>query len=70
MPDGEVLGSGSVPGGIHRPWEYRKNKQTNSRRKRYRCKEIRSWNAAQELLREGHSYLDRDKDGEACESLK
>ena len=25
---------------------------------------------AQELLREGHTYLDRDGDGEACESLK
>ncbi len=64
------IGVWSVAGGIQRPWDYRKNNQSNSKRKRYRCKDIRSWNAAQELLRQGHSYLDRDKDGEACESLR
>ena len=64
------LGVWSVPGGIERPWDYRKNKQSNNKRKRYRCKDIRSWKAAQELLRQGHSYLDGDKDGEACESLR
>ena len=64
------IGVWSVPGGIQRPWDYRQSKQSNSKRKCYRCKEIRSWNAAQELLRKGPSYLDRDKDGEACESLK
>ena len=25
---------------------------------------------AQELLKQGHSYLDRDGDGEACKSLR
>ena len=25
---------------------------------------------AQQLLKEGHTYLDRDRDGEACESLR
>jgi len=35
-----------------------------------RCKQIGSWAKAQELLKQGHSYLDRDGDGEACESLK
>ena len=64
------LGVWSVPGGIQRPWDYRQSKQSNSKRKRYRCKDIRSWNAAQELLKQGHSYLDGDKDGEACESLR
>ena len=64
------IGVWSVPGGIQRPWDYRKSKQRNSKRKRYRCKDIRSWNAAQELLKQGHSYLDGDKDGEACESLR
>jgi len=37
---------------------------------RYRCGEIGSWSRAQELLRQGHTHLDRDGDGEACESLK
>ena len=58
--------------GIQRPWDYRKNKRSansNSRRK-YRCKEIVSWSKAQQLLKEGHTYLDRDRDGEACESLR
>ena len=64
------IGVWSVPGGIQRPWDYRKSKQSNSKKKRYRCKDISSWKAAQELLRQGHSYLDRDKDREACESLR
>jgi len=37
---------------------------------RYSCKQIGSWAKAQELLKQGHSYLDGDGDGEACESLK
>ena len=38
--------------------------------KRYNCKNIGNWVVAQELLQKGHKYLDRDKDGEACETLK
>ena len=37
---------------------------------RYRCRDIGSWPKAQELLNQGHHYLDRDGDGEACENLK
>ncbi|WP_341900279.1 excalibur calcium-binding domain-containing protein [Synechococcus sp. UW140] len=37
---------------------------------RYKCKQIGSWAKAQELLKQGHSYLDRDGDGEACKSLR
>ena len=37
---------------------------------RYRCMDVGNWELAQELLMQGHSYLDRDKDGEACESLR
>jgi hypothetical protein len=37
---------------------------------RYRCSEISSYARAQELLRQGHSYLDGNGDGEACESLR
>ena len=37
--------------------------------KKYKCAEIGDWDLAQKLLSKGHSYLDRDKDGEACEVL-
>ena len=41
-----------------------------SQAKKWRCDDVGSWERAQELLKEGHSYLDRDKDGEACEALR
>ena len=58
--------------GIQRPWDYRRSKRSvsSSFKRKYRCKEIASWNKAQQLLKEGHTYLDRDRDGEACESLR
>ncbi|MEB3331671.1 MAG: thermonuclease family protein [Synechococcaceae cyanobacterium] len=66
-----------VPGGITRPWDFRRGRRsvsipdgTTSGGRRYRCKEIGSYARAQELLRQGHSYLDGDRDGEACESLR
>ncbi len=34
------------------------------------CKQIGSYARAQELLRQGHSYLDRNGDGVACEGLR
>jgi len=60
------------PTGIQRPWDYRRNKRSasNNSRRKYRCKEIASWEKAQQLLKQGHAYLDRDNDGEACESLR
>ena len=74
------LGVWSVPGGIQRPWDYRRNRKgassasssggSSSSSGKYRCKEIGSWDKAQALLKQGHTYLDRDGDGEACESLK
>ena len=64
------IGVWSVAGGIQRPWDYRQSKQSNTKRKLYRCKDISSWSAAQELLRQGHFYLDGDKDGDACESIR
>ena len=74
------LGVWSVVNGIQRPWEYRRNRKgglsassSGSRSAgsgKYRCKEIGSWDKAQVLLKQGHTYLDRDGDGEACESLK
>lgn len=79
--DARLKGAGvwSVPGGIQRPWDYRRNRKGGSSASssgggsssgRYRCKEIGSWNKAQDLLKQGHTYLDRDGDGEACESLR
>jgi hypothetical protein len=38
--------------------------------RRWRCREIGSYARAQELLRQGHTYLDSNGDGEACESLR
>ena len=73
------LGVWSVPNGIQRPWDYRRSRQGGSSASsgsggsnsgRYRCKEIGSWDKAQVLLKQGHTYLDRDGDGEACESLR
>tara|TARA_Y100000589_G_C27162093_1_gene633229 strand:+ start:504 stop:1256 length:753 start_codon:yes stop_codon:yes gene_type:complete len=40
------------------------------KKKKYACGDISNWSKAQNLLEKGHKYLDRDKDGEACESLK
>ena len=34
------------------------------------CKEIGNYAKAQKLHRQGHTHLDRDGDGEACESLR
>ena len=74
------LGVWSVVNGIQRPWEYRRNRKggfsassSGSRSAgsdKYRCKQIGSWDQAQVLLKQGHTYLDRDGDGDACELLK
>jgi len=79
--DARMKGAGvwGVSGGIQRPWDYRRGRRSGSSASsgsgasssgRYRCGEIGSWSRAQDLLRQGHAYLDRDGDGEACESLK
>jgi endonuclease YncB( thermonuclease family) len=65
------------PGGITRPWDFHRGRRaaaipdgTTPDGRRYRCKEIGSYARAQELLRQGHTYLDSNSDGEACESLR
>ena len=62
------------PSGITRPWEYRRGRRSSASSsgssRKYRCKDIGSWSRAQQLLAEGHRYLDGDGDGEACESLR
>ena len=74
------LGVWSVLGGITRPWDWRRGGASRTSGTtpsgpipssgRYRCKEIGSWSKAQELLKQGHRYLDGDGDGQACESLR
>ena len=62
------------PSGITRPWDYRRGRQNSASSsgsfRKYRCKDIGSWRRAQQLLAQGHRYLDGDGDGEACESLR
>jgi endonuclease YncB( thermonuclease family) len=71
------LGVWQVEGGITRPWDFRRGRRsaaipdgTTPDGRRYSCKEIGSYDRAQELLRQGHTYLDSNRDGEACESLR
>ena len=71
------LGVWQVPGGITRPWDFRRARRsavipdgTTPGGRRHRCSEISSYAKAQELLRQGHSYLDGNDDGEACEMLR
>ena len=77
-----------VPGGITRPWEFRRQRKAGAALSaeprqpsgtsadgatstvRYRCREIGSYAKAQQLLRQGHTDLDRDGDGVACERLR
>ena len=62
------------PTGIKRPWDYRRGRRSSASSsgssRKYRCKDIGSWSRAQQLLKQGHRYLDGDRDGEACESLR
>ena len=66
-----------VEDGITRPWDFRRGRRsavipdgTTPGGRRYRCSEISSYAKAQELLRQGHNYLDGNADGEACEALR
>jgi endonuclease YncB( thermonuclease family) len=70
------LGVWRVPGGITRPWDFRRGRRsaripdgTSPDGRRHSCSQIGSHARAQELLRQGHSDLDSDGDGEACERL-
>ena len=59
-----------VRGGITRPWDFRRQRSAATDQRRYRCSEIGSYERAQELLEQGHSYLDGNGDGIACRSLR
>jgi endonuclease YncB( thermonuclease family) len=65
-----------VEGGISRPWDFRRGRRnavipdgSTPGGRSYLCKDIGSYTRAQELLHQGHSYLDSNGDGAACESL-
>lgn len=88
------IGVWAVPGGIQRPWEWRKGTRQPAASTaapfvpaagagapaaapaggytggKLTCRQIGSYARAQELLRQGHTYLDRNGDGVACESLR
>ena len=70
------LGVWGVSGGLTRPWDFRTGQRKPSANssapsvRRYTWKQIGSYAQAQVLLRHGHTYLDGDGDGEACESLR
>lgn len=77
--EGARLGVWSVPGGVVRPWVWRRGGTARQYSVpyssgiptvRYRCRDIGSWAKAQDLLKQGHMYLDKDDDGEACENLR
>ncbi|WP_399224753.1 excalibur calcium-binding domain-containing protein [Synechococcus sp. Cruz CV-v-12] len=68
-----------VPGGITRPWDFRRSRSSGRSAsstgsipggRTYRCSEISSFARAQELLHRGHTNLDGNGDGEACESRR
>ena len=87
------IGVWAVPGGIQRPWDWRKGPRppaastaapfppaagsalpaaapSGGYSGKLTCRQIGSFARAQEVLRQGHTYLDRNGDGVACESLR
>ncbi len=70
------MGVWGVSGGLTRRWDYRAKQGQPSNRssipsgQKYTCSQIGSYERSQLLLRQGHSYLDRDGDGIACDGLK
>jgi len=71
------LGIWQTDGGITRSCDFRRSRRSSRSRsdstpdgRRYTCREIGSHSRAQELLRQGHTYLDGNNDGEACKSLR
>ena len=67
------LGVWGVSSGVTRPWDYRAAQRRSGASpsgRRYTCGQIGSYAQAQVLMQQGHSYLDGDGDGEACEGLR
>ena len=69
----------AVPGGIERPWDWRHSTRRPGqaaapstapsapvggyRGRKLTCRQIGSFTRAQELLRQGHTYLDKNGEG-------
>ena len=64
------LGVWSVAGGIQKLWDFRRGRKiggsgssaghsSRTIKRKYRCSEVASWQQAQGLLKNGHSYLER-----------
>lgn len=80
------VGVWAVPGGIQRPWDWRHGTRGPGQAaspsaapsaaaggysgQKLTCRQIGSFARAQELLKQGHTYLDKNGDGVACESLR
>ena len=70
---GKAAGAGSVANwSISAPVSSSNDRQVSAPASgsRYTCRQIGNYAKAQELLKQGHTYLDRDGDGMACESLR
>jgi hypothetical protein len=52
------------------PSQYDGDDSDMKSKKQYNCKDIGSWPVAQDLLQNGHTYLDKNNSGIACEELK
>lgn len=61
--------AGMVPAGATSSALVRSSQASKPGGAKTSCKQIGSYARAQELLRQGHSYLDRNGDGVACEGL-
>lgn len=74
--DSKLLLPNPSPGAEHRdpfkplPGRIQRQVDLLGPSKRYTCRAISSFSLAQVFLRQGHSYLDRDNDGVACEELQ
>jgi len=80
------VGVWAVPGGIQRPWDWRHGTRGPGQAacpsaapsapagaysgRKLTCRQIGSYARAQELVKQGHTYLDKNGDGVACESLR
>jgi endonuclease YncB( thermonuclease family) len=78
----KAKGVWSVKNGITRPWDYRAGRtgppttgtkpsgSSSGSTKKFRCSDFKTYAQAQGALKQGHTYLDKDGDGSACESLR
>ena len=71
--DGGYVGDDGLPRLVsqqHCCHGFRISTSSSGSSRKYRCKDIGSWSRAQQVLAQGHRYLDGDGDGETCEALR